>query len=348
MISVIVPIYNTGKKLNKCLLSLLNQTYKDWECFLVNDCSTDKTTIRLLNEWSKKDKRFVLINNSRNLGIEKTRFVAVARILSEDKSEYIMFMDHDDWLYSNTSLSYLYENAYKSGADVTIGRHNEAYGLVQRPGFNPIESRLIEQPELKEKYYFSYFGVNLMPVLVWARLYKVDIIKRANMKPHGLVYADDVAWNLFIMPYAHSVLMLEKVVYVHRWGGLSSKANTIGLEEYKKFYMIKRLAFIDFDFNEGRFFVDCEMKNVLAASIFNSIVYLNMSKLEIIEWLKTELSDNIWEDVDETIKNRDDEFSQALYNRDFEQMYYIQYKNANSLRFKLRLLLRKCVSLIIK
>ena len=321
MVSIIVPVYNTGIKLNKCLSSLFNQTFTDWECILVNDCSSDETTIRILDQWVHKDSRFVLIN----------RFVAVNRVLAENRSQYLMFMDHDDWLYSNNSLEYLYENAISSGADVTIGRHNEAYLMCQKAGYNPVPSGLITQPELKDKYYISYFGVNIIPVDIWARLYKVELVRRAEMKPHGLLYTDDNAWNLFIMPFANSILMLDKVVYVHRWGGFSSKKDFRGLAEYKHFYGIRRAAINDFNYPQGRFYLDCELKNVLAAHIFNLIVYLKKGKKEIINFLQEELMDTIWKDVDESIKSRDDEFSVALYARDYDAMYNIQEHKANSL-----------------
>ena len=333
MISFIIPVYNTGNKLNKCLRSLERQTYKDWECFLVNDCSTDKSTIKILNETTHKDQRFVLINNTKNLGIEKNRFVAVDRIIAEGKSQYIMFMDHDDWLYSNDALSYLYENAVSSGADVTIGRNKEAYGPFLKDGYYyPESSGLISQPILKEKYYISYFGVNLIPVYIWARLYKLDLVKKANMRAHGLTSADDVAWNLFIMPFANSVMLLNRVVYVHRWGGLSTKISNKGLEEYKKFYKLRRKAIIDFDYSKARFWLDCELKNVLAANIYNLILYLKQDKEEIISYLRKELEDDIWTEVDESIINSKNEFSQALLSRDFEKMYEIQYRQAYTIK----------------
>ena len=343
MVSIIVPVYNTGKKLNKCLSSLYNQTYTDWECLLVNDCSKDETTIRILNEWVRKDKRFVLINNPKNLGIEKNRFVAVDRILAENRSQFIMFMDHDDWLYANNSLEYLYDNAVSSGADVTIGRHNEAHLFFQKPGYNPVPSGLITQPELKDRYYISYFGVNLIPVDIWARLYRVDLVRRAEMKPHGLLYTDDNAWNVHIMPFANSVLMLDEVVYVHRWGGFSSNSSNKGLEEYKRFYEIRRQAIIDFNFPQGRFNLDCELKNVLASYIYYSILYSKHNKEEILHNVKMELQNDIWIEIDESIKKRDDSFSLALYKRDYEKMFNIQYQKANTLKNKILCFLKPII-----
>ena len=54
MVSIIVPVYNTGKVLDKCLKSILAQTYTDWECIVVNDCSTDKKTLSVLIRWKNK------------------------------------------------------------------------------------------------------------------------------------------------------------------------------------------------------------------------------------------------------------------------------------------------------
>ena len=328
MISVVIPVYNTGKKLNKCLDSLTRQTFRDWECYLVNDFSTDELTVQILKNWVGKDKRFILIDNPHNMGIERSRFIAVNQIMSNDRSQYLMFMDHDDWLYSKESLYYLYNNACNSGADVVVGRHNDAYNLIQVHSYNPVPSGLIEQPQLKDKYFLSHFGVNLIPVSMWARLYKLDLIRRAGLTPKGLIYTDDNAWNLFLLPYTNSLLMLDKVVYVHRWGGLSSKNDNKGLKEYKHFYKIRRKAIIDFDYEKGRLFLDCELKNVLAATLFSAIVYSNQSKSDIIHNLQVELLDEIWKEVDETIQYRKDEFSQALYKRDCNRMYEIQYRQS--------------------
>ena len=167
MVSIIIPVYNTGSILNKCLKSVLSQTYKDWECIMVDDCSTDKETNAILNDWTKKDRRFRLIANEKNLGIERNRFVG----LSAAKGDYIMFMDHDDWLFDKFSLQYLVDNAKQTQADVVIGHYRHAYGpVVTKPEHIPIESGVICQPDLKEKYYCSYFGVNIVPVQVWARV----------------------------------------------------------------------------------------------------------------------------------------------------------------------------------
>ena len=94
-ISIIVPCFNQAKYLDESLQSVLNQSFTDWECIIVNDGSTDTTEV-VSNEWIKKDSRFkyVFQNNgglssARNLGIKKA------------ESEFILPLDADDKIGEN-------------------------------------------------------------------------------------------------------------------------------------------------------------------------------------------------------------------------------------------------------
>ena len=77
LISVIVPVYNTEKYLEKCVMSILNQTYKNLEIILIDDGSTDES-YRLMQNWAEKDKRIHLLqktngglSDARNFGIQR-------------------------------------------------------------------------------------------------------------------------------------------------------------------------------------------------------------------------------------------------------------------------------------
>ena len=91
-VSIIVPIYNAGKFLEKCLDTLVNQTLKDIEIILVLDCPTDGSD-RIAREYAEKDPRIRLIVNEQNLniGLSRNEGLKIAR------GEYIGFSDHDDW-----------------------------------------------------------------------------------------------------------------------------------------------------------------------------------------------------------------------------------------------------------
>lgn len=340
MVSVIIPVYNTGKLLDKCLKSLLEQTYAEWECILVDDCSTDQTTLDLLQKWRKKEPRIHLVQNENNLGIEKARFVGLSFI----RGQFVMFMDHDDWLYDKESLNLMVSNAEKTNADVVIGRHIRNIAGFSKGVYIPIPAGVIEQPELKDTYYCSYYGVNLMPVYIWARLYRKSLIDKANMEPHELRHGDDVAWNLFIMPYAQRVSVLNDIVYVHRWGGSSSKFAD-GLNEEKKFYKIRIDALKRFDYPQGRKWLDIEAKNVLRVDFQQRMLFFKMTKDEMCAYIKKELENPIWEMVAPTIRECCvDEFSKAFLSKDVEQLYSLTKNVLNSPRNRVK----QCIKYIIR
>lgn len=91
-ISIIVPIYNAEKVLKRCLDSILNQSYKNFELILINDGSKDKS-IDIINEYKKKDERIRVIDN-KNKGVSETRNIGI----KISQGEYIQFIDSDDFI----------------------------------------------------------------------------------------------------------------------------------------------------------------------------------------------------------------------------------------------------------
>ena len=95
-ITVIVPCYNVEKYIDKCIQSLINQTYKNLEIILVDDCSKDSTW-KIINKYSKKYENIKCIKNEKNSGAGFSRNVA----LKEAKNDYISFIDSDDYIENN-------------------------------------------------------------------------------------------------------------------------------------------------------------------------------------------------------------------------------------------------------
>lgn len=92
MISVIVPVYNMEKYLDKCICSIVDQTYAEIEIMLVDDGSTD-ASFRICNEWAEKDSRIIVLHKE-NGGQGSARNMA----LDAAKGDYIGFVDSDDWI----------------------------------------------------------------------------------------------------------------------------------------------------------------------------------------------------------------------------------------------------------
>lgn len=92
MFSIIVPVYNVEKYIDKCLASILRQTFKNFECIIIDDCSPDNSNA-IIDKYVKLDQRFKVIHQ-KNMG------VSVARNTGLDiaKGDYIIFVDSDDYI----------------------------------------------------------------------------------------------------------------------------------------------------------------------------------------------------------------------------------------------------------
>lgn len=174
-ISVIVPIYNAEKYLNKCVDSLINQTKKELEFILVNDGSTDKTEeiIKLY-----KDSRIKYFKN-KNQGIGKTRNFGIEKATGK----YIMFLDSDDYL-KNNACEILYKSVEKTDADLAICDFYKIYDSgveekIKLLSFKPTTLR--KTPSLVNE-------INLAP---WNKLYKKELITKNKIKfVENLKYED--------------------------------------------------------------------------------------------------------------------------------------------------------------
>lgn len=110
-VSILVPVYNVEKYLEKCLDSLIGQTWKDLEIILINDGSTD-SSLKIAREYAAKDSRIKIFSYP-NSGISKTR----NRALSHASGEYIMFVDSDDFIDKNM-ISVMADKARQENADL--------------------------------------------------------------------------------------------------------------------------------------------------------------------------------------------------------------------------------------
>lgn len=152
LISVIVPVYNVEKYLHCCLDSILAQTYKNWECILVDDGSTDASG-KICDEYKKKDSR-IKVFHKENSGISATREFAIQHACGM----YIQFVDSDDWIDSNM-LERMYQESIKKNSDII--------------GCNFIEE--YEESQVKHDTYYNNKEEFLHKVIAnnWGVLWKI-------------------------------------------------------------------------------------------------------------------------------------------------------------------------------
>ena len=94
-ISIIIPVYNVSEYLDKCLTSVIGQTYSDLEIVCVNDGSTD-SSLDILKKYSRLEKRIIIVDQE-NVGLSGARNSGLAK----SSGDFVMFLDSDDWLAQN-------------------------------------------------------------------------------------------------------------------------------------------------------------------------------------------------------------------------------------------------------
>lgn len=112
-ISIVTTAYNIEKYIGKCLRSLINQTYKDIEIIVVNDCSTDGT-LGIINSFT--DERIKVVNHEKNMGAGWARRTGIANATGD----YVITVDGDDWL-SEDFIEALAKGAEETDADIVSG-----------------------------------------------------------------------------------------------------------------------------------------------------------------------------------------------------------------------------------
>ena len=126
IISVILPVFNMEKYIDRCVNSVIGQSFSDWELILVDDGSTDGSG-NICDEYAKKDSRIRVIH-------KKNGGVASARQIGTDEAEgkYSIHCDADDWIDSNM-LENMYSEAQKENADIVVSNfyYNYSYHYIE-------------------------------------------------------------------------------------------------------------------------------------------------------------------------------------------------------------------------
>lgn len=120
IISIIIPVYNVEKYLRRCLDSVLNQTFSDWQAICVNDGSPDGSD-KILAEYAARDKRFVIVNKE-NGGLSDARNVG----MTHATGEYIMYLDSDDFIHPQT-MEIAHYMATRDGSDIVSWTYDRIY-----------------------------------------------------------------------------------------------------------------------------------------------------------------------------------------------------------------------------
>ncbi|MDR0312085.1 MAG: glycosyltransferase [Treponema sp.] len=226
-ISVIVNVYNVEKYLNTCIDSILNQTFKDFECILIDNCSLDNCP-QICDEYERKDKRIKVIHKKQNDGLPQARNTGV----EASKGIYILFVDSDDWL-EHDMLEKMYNKAIKENCD-----------LVECNLFNNIDNfQIIDiTPELYDKmlifkHIIMYWRYSPS---VWDKLIKREIYNKVNFPIQN--YIEDRVITIQTIYYSEKIGYVPDCLYHYRKHSKSmcnsQKQADRTIDEYYNFIMI--------------------------------------------------------------------------------------------------------------
>ena len=218
-ISVVIPAYNVEKYLDKCVQSVVEQTYKNLEIIIVNDGSTDSTE-SICEEWTNKDDRIIYINQT-NKGLSGARNSGI----DIATGKYIVFIDSDDWV-SNDMVEKLYSNVILYNANIAICNRwyyfekNGNQKLRFQNNHSIVEMSTSEA--LKKLMCFSDFDMS-----AWCKLYDIKLFKDIRF-PEGK-YCEDyyIMYKLFSLSDKIVYNSEPLYYYLQREGSISKKKDLL-------------------------------------------------------------------------------------------------------------------------
>lgn len=176
-ISIIVPVYNCKKYLRQCLDSILSQTFKDWECLLIDDGSTDESG-SICDEYARRDNRFAAYHKE-NGGLTSARNYGLERSVGE----WIMHVDGDDWIEVD-SIERLLQTARDTASDMVFGDFRFSY-----------HDKTINQRNTQwrgNKIDSLNNHISFVWTTLWSGIAKHEIYIKHNLKsPSGITYCED-------------------------------------------------------------------------------------------------------------------------------------------------------------
>lgn len=324
-ISIIVPIYNAGKKLNKCIESILNQTYKNIEVILVNDGSTDNS-LKICEKYKSIDDRIILINK-KNEGSIQARKTGI----DNSSGDYIMFVDADDWV-DNNIVFIMYDELKKYKCDIVVSNSykvfsNRAFIKKSNNSHYFEEEKLYVEDEIKNELVEAYLYGHPFPASLFCKLYKRNLLIDSGKYLKKINFlGDDLFLNIEVFLKSTRVKIINKSLYYYRAGGFTSRYMPYYFDDIVNGYEIQKEV-IDKYYGDKRQYeyngISIMLLNSFKTSLQN-LMASNYSKDEILKYIKEYIENK---SILESIENNgsktyfDKKYLYAIKSGDIEYLY---------------------------
>lgn len=245
-VSVIIPVYNSERFIEKCLTSVMKQTLRELEIIVVNDGSTD-LTLTILNRLAAEDSRIKIINQeNKKQGAARNAGTKIAR------GEYIGFIDSDDWIDVDY-FEKLYDTAKKYNADISLATNIRIGNGKTKKRLEISEEKYVTA--LQEKFNICNLPKNPCPT---NKIYRREFLNSFNIVwPEG-IYCEDKIFVTKSVYYANGVVTVPNVNYYY-YRNPNSTVNSKIRKHKEKFIIDKnnaKLSVIEFLREKNVTFVD--------------------------------------------------------------------------------------------
>ncbi|EKI7512572.1 glycosyltransferase family 2 protein [Campylobacter lari] len=250
-ISIILPTYNVEKYITRALESYINQTFKDIEIIVVDDCGNDKS-IEIAKEYASKDDRIKIIHNEENLGTFASRNIGVLN----SSSLYIMFLDPDDYLELN-ACEVAFNTMVENKVDMVI------FDFLYSKNNKIFKKNYLKDQSFTVKEYCKYalsrnppyLGWNLCSKIFTKECYINALLMVRNPKKH-LTMAEDALMYFFIIISINTMATSSKNIYYYCVNPYSS-TQTNDINKIKRYIEDEKYII-----NEINFFIKNTEKNL--------------------------------------------------------------------------------------
>lgn len=326
LISIIIPVYNSGKYLNKCLDSIINQTYNNIEIIVVDDGSTDNS-LKIIGDYQKRDDRIVLIKqNNQFAGVARNNGLKVAR------GDYILFLDSDDFFS-------------KKLCDV-VKKDFEEYDVdFIEYDFCWFDETTNKKKHVKKNKYGIFRQSDLTPFLFqkieacpWTKAYKKSFLDSTGIMFQALLNSNDIYFTFLNAMAAKKILISDKELVYYRYNnkdslqGKSSENISCIFEALDSIYKsIKCHGYVD---RYNKTFGIC-VSSIIMGYISKK---MNYGDLKDLFYLASELYINCsiclvdFDNVSEFEKK----INEAFLDKDFSRFIFMLYEKERDVRNKNR------------
>lgn len=202
-VSIIIPVYNVEKYLEKCIKSVINQTYKNIEIILIDDGSIDNSG-KICDEYAKKDSRITVLHK-KNSGVSSARNLGLENVTSK----YLCFIDGDDFVMRDY-VEHMLDLIKKEDSDISIC--TKMFGNFDNEQVKNESIKIFDAEETVEAI-LNY----KIPIGVYSKLFKTDLIKNNNICFfEELFMGEGFNFNVACFQRANKVVISNRKIYYYR------------------------------------------------------------------------------------------------------------------------------------